>query len=227
MKKLKLALLAPFASLALALLSALPASATTTTIASWQMNEPAGATKMADSSGHGLTGTILTGVKTGLPGHSGQAYGFTGNGGYVSVPNSPLLSSGTGAFSVAVSFKSSTLPSASVGDYDLIRKGLGSTAGGDWKIEIEANGHAFCHLRGTTNNVNLGGSTNVVNGAWHRLECRTRTTGTALVVDGVLQAWTSLRPGNISNTASVIIGAKDAVYDRTTGLLDEVVITKG
>jgi hypothetical protein len=137
------------------------------------------------------------------------------------------LNPSTSPFSVALRFKSSTRPTTQVGDYDLIRKGLSSTSGGDWKMEILRTGKVFCHFRGSAGGINLTGSTNVVNGSWHLLECRTTTTGTELRVDGVTQARTSALPGTISNGSAVTVGAKNSHQDQTTGVLDEVVINKG
>ena len=219
---LSVALLAPTL-----LAAAVPVNAASTIVADWKMDEVAGSTQMLDSSGNGLTGVISTGVHVGQPGQTGLAYGFVGNGALVSVPNTTLLNPGTGAFSVSLSFKSSTFPTSAVGDYDLIRKGLSTTAGGDWKIEVEHTGRAFCHAQGTSRSIGLTGNTNVVDGAWHRLECRMTTSGTALVVDGVVQAKSSRLPGNIGNSAPLTIGAKSNSQDTTTGVLDEVVITKG
>ena len=88
------------------------------------------------------------------------------------------------------------------------------------------NGHASCHFRGTAGSVNLDGSTSVVNGAWHNIQCGTSSTGTALVVDGRRQAKTASIPGTVSNSASLMVGAKNATEDLTTGTLDEIVITK-
>jgi hypothetical protein len=204
-----------------------PPTSAATTVADWRMDEAAGSTQMLDSSGNSITGLISSGVRVGQPGQSGLGYGFAGNGALVSVPNNPLLNPGTGPFSVSLSFKSSIFPTPTVGDYDLIRKGLSTTAGGDWKIEVEHSGRPFCHLQGASRSIGLTGKTNVVDGAWHRLECRTTTSGTALVVDGTVQAQTSRLPGNSSNTAPLTIGAKSNSQDTTTGVLDEVVITKG
>jgi hypothetical protein len=219
---LSLALLAPTL-----LVAAVPVNAATTIVADWKMDEAAGSTQMLDSSGNGITGVISGGVNVGQPGQTGLGYGFVGNGALASVLNNTLLNPGTGPFSVSLSFKSSTFPTSAVGDYDLIRKGLSTTAGGDWKVEVERTGRVFCFLQGASRSIGLTGKTNVVDGAWHRLECRTTTSGTALVVDGVVQAKSSRLPGNVTNTAPLTIGAKSNSQDTTTGVLDEVVITKG
>jgi hypothetical protein len=207
------------------LLIAGPADAASVVVASWHMDEAVGATTMVDSSGNNNSGTISK-VKVGQPGYAGNGYEFAGAG-IVTVKNSATLNPSGSPFSVALRFKSSTRPTSSVGDYDLIRKGLSSTSGGDWKMEILKSGKVFCLFRGSSAKVTLTGTTNVVNGAWHLLECRTTATGTQLLVDGAAQASTASRPGNISNSSVLTVGAKNASEDQTTGVLDEVLIQKG
>jgi predicted acyltransferase len=204
-----------------------PAAAAGVTVAYWHMEEATGATKMVDSSGNGNTGTISSGVKLAQAGYSGRGYTFPGKG-LVTVPSSSSLNPGSSPYSAALRFKSTTKPSSSVGDYDLIRKGLSTTSGGDWKMEVLQNGTVFCHFRGSSRSVDLTGTTNVVNGSWHLLECRTTSTGgVQLRVDGTAQASSSRSPGTISNSASLTVGAKNSTEDLTTGSLDEVRITKG
>jgi hypothetical protein len=210
----------------LALIPTFSASAATTA-AHWAMNEAKGATKMVDSSGHGLTGAISSKVLVGQSGHSGRAYGFAGDGGLVTVRDNNLLDPGGNSYEVELYFKSSTKPSSAVGDYDLIRKGLASTSGGDWKMEILQSGKVFCHFRGSSGSINVTGSSNVVDGKWHRLGCRSNSSGVSTLVNGNVQAKSAKTPGTISNSASLSIGAKNAQEDETTGALDDVVITRG
>lgn len=204
-----------------------PAVASSSTVASWHMGETSGST-MVDASGNGNNGSISSKVSLGKTGFSGKGYGFNGDGGLVSVPNSSSLSSsGSGSFSVSLYFKSSTKPSSAVGDYDLIRKGLGTTSGGDWKIEVLRSGVAFCHFRGSSRTIDLTGSSNVVTGSFHKLTCKYSSSGTQLVVDGTTQKRSSTVPGSIKNSSGITIGAKNSSDDQTTGVLDEVTITKG
>ncbi len=205
---------------------ATPAMASSSTVAEWNMGETSGST-MVDSSDNGNDGSISSKVQLGEKGDSGKAYGFKGDGGLVSVPNSSSLAeSGTGSFSVSLSFKSSTLPSKSVGDYDVIRKGLGTTAGGDWKIEVLRSGVVFCHFRGSRS-VNVTGTTNVVDGSFHKLTCKYSSSGTQLVVDGDTEKKSTKVAGNVKNSSGVTIGAKNPSDDQTTGVIDSVKITKG
>lgn len=199
----------------------------TTTVALWNMGETSGST-MVDSSGNGNDGSISSKVDLGQSGKSGKAYGFNGDGGLVTVPNSSSLSSsGSGSFSVSLYFKSSTKPSSSVGDYDLIRKGLGTTSGGDWKIEVLRSGVVFCHFRGSSRAVDVTGSKNVVDGSFHKLTCKVSSSGTELLIDGTSQKKSSKKPGDIENSSSLTIGSKNSHDDQTTGVLDSVSITKG
>ena len=205
---------------------AAPAMASAATLANWHLDELSGST-MHDSSGNAYDGAISSGVRLGRAGYNGgKAYGFNGDGGRVSVPSRTSLSSGTGSFSVSLYFKSSTMPSPSVGDYDLIRKGVSTTSGGDWKMEILTSGSLFCHFRGSSTPVDLTGSTNVVTGSFHKLTCRYSSTGTQLIVDGTVQRSTSRRAGTVANSSPISLGAKSAAEDMTTGTIDEVLITK-
>ena len=199
----------------------------TGTVAQWTMSESTTATTMVDSSPNHNDGVISTRVLRAQPGFRGFGYGFAGDGGRVTVPDSVSLNPEDKAYSVSLYFKSSVKPTSSVGDYDLIRKGLASTPGGDWKIEVLRNGHAFCHFRGSSGSVSLTGTSNVVTGGWHSIACSTSSTGTQLVVDGKTQASTSKRPGKVKNTASLLVGAKNSTEDLTTGTIDEITITKG
>ena len=210
----------------LALFPAFSANAATV-VAHWAMNEATGATTMVDSSGHSLNGAISSKVLVGQPGHSGRAYGFAGDGGLVSVADNDLLDPGGNSFEVELYFKSSTKPTSAVGDYDLIRKGLATTSGGDWKMEILQSGKVYCHFRGSSGGVNATGTSNVVDGKWHRLGCRTSSSGVAALVNGNIQSKSAKIPGSISNSASLTIGAKNATEDQTTGVLDDIVITNG
>ena len=181
---------------------------------------------MTDSSGTGNNGSISSQVLRQQSGVSGYGYGFAGDGGRVTVPSSSTLNPGSGSYTVSLYFKSSVKPSKSVGDYDLIRKGLASTSGGDWKIEVLGNGHAFCHFRGSSGSINLNGTSSVVTGGWHSIACSSTSTGTTLLVDGKTQAKTSAKSGTLSNTSSLMVGAKNATEDLTTGTIDEITISR-
>jgi hypothetical protein len=190
----------------------------------WHMDDT-GAT-MSDSTGHGLTGT-LTGVTPGAPGAVGTAFQFGARPAYVRVASSPLLNPGSSTFTVSVRVRFSVRPSTAVGDYDLVRKGLLSTKGGDWKVEILPTGYAFCLFRGSAGTVSIKHGPNLADNRWHTIACRRSGSTVRLTVDG--SSWTaSGSTGTISNSSSVLLGAKgSAGEDQYAGLLDEVTVSTG
>src|SRR4051794_6396225 len=181
---------------------------------------------MADSSGRGHTGT-LHGVAVRQPGQTGSGYGFTRTPSYVTVPSAPDFAPGTAAIRIAASVRFSVLPSASVGDYDLLRKGLASTAGGDYKLEILGTGRAFCLYHGSAGQVSLSGGPNLADNRWHTLTCARAGNSVVLTVDGASFSRAG-STGSINNSATVFIGAKNAAgEDQYRGLMDSVSITVG
>ena len=207
----------------LLLLTAAPARAATV-VAAWNM-EDAGGT-MADSSGRGHTGTLRA-VTTRQPGQSGFGYGFNGKPSYVSVPSSADFSPGTANVRITLSVRFSVLPPSSVGDYDLLRRGLSSTAGGDYKLEILGSGRAFCLFRGNGGRVSLTAGPNLADNRWHTLSCARIGKSVVLTVDGVATTKAGAT-GAIANSSAVFIGAKDGTgADQYRGLMDSVSITVG
>jgi hypothetical protein len=218
------ALIALVPAFAISALSAGPVLGASPT-ALWHMNETSG-TVMNDSSGHGYNGT-LSNVKTGVAGFNGStAYGFNGSSSKVIVPDAPGLNPGTKDLVVSVHVAFTTVPAD---DYDLIRKGLQSTSGGDWKIEIvRVNGAAIarCYLRGSSDSWQKTTGPNLADGAWHTITCERHATSVQMSVDGTV--WKKTKTiGSLSNTAALSIGAKAGGGDWTKGTIDEVSITIG
>ena len=222
--------LAPVAALAPILITALPAQAATTTVALWHMDS----SPMVDATGHQANGT-LTDVSV-VPGgvSDSNAYSFAGSNSHVTVPNSASLNPGTADFSYTVHLKFSVVPSKAVGDYDIIRKGLAGTSGGEWKMEILPNsartaGNPFCLFKDAAGHTDtIRGSQNLADNAWHEVTCVKTSTVNQLIVDG---STTSSRPsaalGSVSNTAPVVVGQKLGGGDQYRGLLDEASFTVG
>jgi hypothetical protein len=181
---------------------------------------------MADATGHGHTGT-LHGVTPRQPGQSGFGYGFSRKPAYVTVPSSAAFSPGTQNIQLSASVKFSAVPSSSVGDFDIIRRGLSSTSGGDYKMEILRGGQAFCLYRGRSGQVSVSGGPNLANNAWHTLTCARIGNSVVLTVDGASVTRTGAT-GSIANSATVFIAAKDAAGDdQYGGVLDSVSVTVG
>jgi hypothetical protein len=195
-----------------------------TTVATWNMGD-SGST-MSDATGRGHTGT-LHGVAVRQPGVSGSAFGFAQRPAYVTVPASPDFAPGTGAFRVTLWVRMSAVPSAAVADYDLIRMGLSTTSGGDWKVEVLRNGQAFCEFRGSAGVVSLAAGPAIADNRWHAVSCARSSAGVSLTVDG--GSWSRAgSTGAITSQATLYVGAKDGSgADQYSGLMDSVSISRG
>jgi hypothetical protein len=212
------------ATMASLVLVAQPAAAATTTVAQWKMDDTG--TTMADSSGHNHVGTLHN-VKPGQPGFSGTAFLFSGKPSYVSVPSATDLNPVTSTFTVTLHVKFPARPTSAVGDFDVLRKGLSTTDGGSYKIEILQSGKAFCDFRGATHEGSLTGTKALAVNTWHTISCTRTPTSMKLVVDGVSTS-KAVTTGSISNTGSLYIGAKNSSGgDQLSGLVDAVTIKKG
>ena len=217
-------LLTAVAAAAPVLVLVTPAHATTDA-ALWHMEDP---TVMTDASPNNNTGNPV-GV-TSVPGTSGSGYHFDKTD-RVTVNDSPSLKPGTADFSVTVHVRFDVAPSAAVGDYDLIRKGVSSTTGGEWKIEIFPGNNltspAFCLFKDTAGKVaNLRGTKNLADNAWHTITCAKTASSIKLTVDGATQTKAAVL-GSISNNADLSIGQKLGGGDQYVGDMDEVSISTG
>jgi len=203
--------------------SPLAANASAVVVANWNMSDTG--TSMADSSGHGHNGALHN-VATQQAGLGGVGYGILSKPSYVTVPSATDLNPGTSAFSFTVHVKFSTKPSSTVGDYDLLRKGLSTTSGGSYKMEILQSGVAFCDFRGSAEG-KVTGSSNLANNAWHTITCARTSTSVRLTVDGSTVSKT-VGTGTISNTSSMFVAAKDSAgNDQYHGSMDNVSVSKG
>jgi hypothetical protein len=208
--------LAPLVA-AIAAVVVLSASAFAATAAHWAMNEPAGATTMGamimvDDSGHSNNG-ILQDVAA----NAGFST-FIGSTSRVVVPDNPdgSLDPGTADFSYSVRVRTTTVPDDVVGDYDLLRKGLGST-----------KARALCQAQGTKGAAKLVGSANLADGAWHTITCKKKPSALNMYVDGALTATKPNTIGSIANAAALTIGAKDIGGDWFRGDMDDATVAIG
>lgn len=193
-------------------------------VAVWHMDDVGSI--MTDSSGNGLQGTLKN-VVTRQPGFSGTAFMFRGTPSVVTVPHNTKLNPGSGIFTATLRVRFSAVPSNAVGDYDLIRKGLAGTAGGEWKMEILRSGKAYCLFHGSGGRLAFSAGPNLANNAWHAISCQRSGNQLRLTVDGV--TFTKAGPtGTIANTSTTFVGAKSSSGgDQYSGLIDEVVLAVG
>lgn len=201
------------------------AAGAATTVALWHMDEALGATSMVDSSGNNNNG-VPVGTAFGQPGVFGSAYGFDGSTSSVTVPDSTTLDPGASDFSFTLNVNFSAIPAT---DYDLLRKGVSSTAGGHYKVEILKKKHgtvaeASCHYGGSRGTAGILAKTNLADGLWHSITC-TKTSGSiSITVDGATKL-KSVTIGSISNAMPLWLGAKfkgTRGADHYAGLMDEV-----
>ena len=192
-----------------------------TTDALWQMEDP---TKLLDGSGNNDgTTTNITGVR----GFDGKGYRFDGSSSIATVPSSGSLNPGRADFALTAHVRFTEPPSTAVGDYDLIRKGLAPTPGGDYKMEIlprksNTQAKAFCFFKDSSKTVGkIVKGPNLADGDWHEVVCTKSSTEVQLTVDG--RTYTNpVRLGSISNDEPVTIGAQTRSADWYDGDMDEV-----
>jgi hypothetical protein len=220
MKRARLALV--MLVVALMLVIASPAWAVLLTKADWQMNETSG--QMIDSSGNNNDGTPTDVVQTGMH------YVFNGSTSHVAIPDNDSLDPGTKDITLKASVM---VPNAPMDDdsYDVVRKGLSTTAGGDYKMEIKRTadptiGRLHCLFKGSGGRVNKVARGDIVDGEWHTLECIKTSNSVVARVDGGKSYTKTGSAGSITNPTEVLVGAKrtnpfDDVFD---GSMDYVTI---
>jgi hypothetical protein len=196
-------------------------------IANWHLNERSGSTAFDSIGGH--NGTI---EHVGL---TGSAYRFNVglSRSIVIVPHRDDLNPGTGTFAISARVQLAGLPVGT--DWDVMRKGLSSTAGGDFKMEIyniKNKGVSFCYFRDNAgHSTKLYGAPVPVDGAYHWMTCgrrvgRNGSRAIEMIVDGVtVSAATNVN--NIFNTSRLTIGAKSDRGDPFHGFIDEARVSKG
>jgi hypothetical protein len=196
-----------------------PPPPATGVVALWHMDETTG-TVMHDAVG-GHDGT-LSAVTPGVPGFAGTAFGFAGAG-FVSVPSAAALNPGAADLTVTIHLNTTSAPATP--DWDIIRKGLFTTVGGEFKVEYQPTGQASCGFAGSAGSSEIIAGPALNDGAWHTVQCVKTATAIRLVVDGQTfsQAATV---GSISNDAPVVVGARPG-SEFFRGSLDEASIRTG
>jgi hypothetical protein len=187
-------------------------------VAQWHMDEASG-TVMHDAVG-GHDGT-LSGVTPGVPGFSGTAFAFTR--GTVTVPSAAALNPGSATLRITIHLNTTQAPATP--DWDIIRKGLFDSAGGEYKVEYQPSGQASCGFIGSARSSELIAGPALNDGAWHTVTCVSNASGIQLIVDGATFSKAGA-VGAISNTADLVIGAHPG-SEFFQGSLDEASISVG
>jgi hypothetical protein len=211
------------------LAAAAAAPAYAATAAEWHMES---VPTMVDSSGNGNDGTATSDV-TLTTGVAGQAYNFNPKNGdaHVTVPDSASLDPGTQDFSFSAWVNFQVAPES---DYNVVRKGLGKTAGGYYKMEILTklvNGvptaRARCQFKDSAKKtVALMKGPHLADGNWHRLTCTKQSARIRLTVDGkTFNKSASL--GSISNSSTLTVARNESGDDQYGGQMDEAFVNIG
>jgi hypothetical protein len=184
----------------------------------WPLNEVKGRTAN-DTSGHHHDGTSSHVVR------DGSGYTFNGRNSRVIVPNGSSLNPKAASFSFRVKLRMSDPPKHQE-SYDVLRKGLVTTKGGDYKLEIKNVGglavprcvvRSFHGARSVL--VAVRGTTTMADNKIHVVTCIKTSTRLTLKVDSlpaVRARPNKGRLGSVSNTSKLALGAK-AESAPTTG----------
>jgi hypothetical protein len=191
-------------------MTAAPASAASSNVAQWEMDEYAGASEAFDSSGNGLHGRIGDDVQTGVSFGKARGYRFPYISGssplnlqhIVEVPENPSLDPGLSKYTVQLRFRSTQ----SWGN--LVQKGQAGMTGGFWKVDI-SSGILTCLFRDENGIQSAASSRTPLNdGAWHRIRCTRTTNSVVLYVDGQWRDTRSKVTGVVDNGAPLTIAGK-------------------
>jgi hypothetical protein len=189
-------------------------------VALWHMDETSGTVAHDAVASHDGT---LHSVQLGLPGFSGTAFGFNGSSSYVSVPSASDLNPGAATITITIHLKSTSVPATP--DWDVIRKGLYTSAGGEYKMEYQPSGQASCGFKGSGGYSELMAGPAINDGQWHTVQCVKTSTAIQVVVDG--RAFSKVANiGSTANADAVPIGARPG-SEFFKGSLDEASIQIG
>jgi hypothetical protein len=199
-------LTAALTAVAIAGMSA-PASGASTVVAHWAMDEPDSPPTAFDSGGanHGTNYDVVGDT---------EAYTFNGVSSRVVVPDHDSLDPLGANFAFGVMLSMTQAPDLKE-TYDALRKGVVSTPGGNYKLEIKhAKGKAVarCVVKDAARTIAAIQSqlkVNLADGATHTVTCTKTATGVSVKVDNLptrTKTVTSL--GSVANAADLAIGAK-------------------
>lgn len=156
------------------------ASAESTRVAHWRLDNPGTPKRAIDSSrfeNHGKNQDIIG---------TGRGYRFNGQSSRVIVPDSRSLDPRTAGFVLGVTVVIRK-PPAKGESYDVLRKGLASTKGGHYKLEITRKGdtaRARCLVRDTDRNVAaVAARRDLADSEPHTIRCSKTSRGVGVRID--------------------------------------------
>jgi hypothetical protein len=198
-----------------------PAHAALSVRARWNMD---GLPTMVDSAGGDNNG------KTANITRSGGTYKFNGTSSLATVPDKSNLDPGTKDVRLTARISLTRTP-ASGQTFDIVRKGVTTSSGGDYKIEIGRSSTglavASCVFKdGSGRSVVATGTTNLANKGFVTITCTKTPSGVTLSAAGQTKK-VSRALGSISNSSRVYVGAKGDGTDWFPGQMDFVKVEIG
>jgi hypothetical protein len=201
-------------------------------VATWHLDENAGATRMLDSNGDHdgrITGSVESGLRRAV---AGRAYRFRGHDPLIRVPSSPDLNPHRAALRITAYL--SVPADLTTGDYNVIEKGTETATGGAYKLEIVGTrtprfGYPSCvfNSSGKTRRVTnrVYGPKRINDGRWHRVRCVLTRTRAFVRVDGVAGDPVHRTVGSIANSTDLTLGGKPNDTHHFRGRMDEVSVS--
>jgi hypothetical protein len=193
----------------------LAAAAVGVLTADYEMNEPAGASVMTDSSANGLHGAIVLSaqITTGWVSYDG-AIGYhwlrrppndppASPERVIQVPDNANLEPGsaTGTFTIEMRYRTSNKFG------NIAQKGQARSRGGQWKIQ-NPQGRPSCLFKGSAGTVASRVPTAINDNLWHVLTCVLTPTRVTVLVDGVQVNFQNGSAGTIDNAIPMTVGGK-------------------
>jgi len=200
---------------------ATPASAAYTVRAVWNMDSLPTMVDSAGTANNGTTRSITL---------SGGAYRFDGDRSLATVPDHADLDPGSANIRLTARISLTRVP-ASNQTYDIVRKGVTTSAGGDYKLELlrSSTGQAVaaCVFKDSSGKVGMVRSTaGLANKGFVTVTCTKTSTGVTVSAAGQTRTVSTI-VGSISNAAPVYVGGKGDGTDSFPGLIDLVRIEAG
>jgi hypothetical protein len=197
-----------------------PAQAALSVRALWNMDS---LPTMVDSAGGDNNGTTKN------LSMSGGGYLFNSKSDIATAPNAANLNPGSATIRLTARVKFSMRPPTG-GTFDVVRKGLSTSAGGDYKIEIMRRSGAAvagCTFRDSKGNaVRVEGTVDLATSSFQTISCVKTGTSVKLTAGGQTRS-TSKSMGTISNPSPVYVGGKGDGTDAFPGVIDFVKIEIG
>ena len=198
-----------------------PAQAALSVRAQWKMDR---LPTMVDSAGGDNNGTTRNITL------SGGAYKFNGTSSRATVPDKSNLDPGTKSVRLTARISITRVP-ASGQTFDVVRKGVTTTSGGYYKMELTRSSSgqavAVCHFKDSNGRIGEArGTSGLQNEGFVTVTCTKTSSGVTLKADDETRT-VSTSLGSISNSAPVYVGGKGDGTDWFHGLMDSVKIEIG